>query len=141
VKPSEFAVLRADFESDAGIVRSILNSKNFNPETEDPSGAGALLIFTSSRQRAWFVATSERLYGIVDDLGKEKPHINWSMPKRKLVSGEDVSVRLITREKNELSGFIDIGGTHSNWLYTKRLFLDDHVKNQIRSLIKRKMID
>ncbi len=63
------------------------------------------------------------------------------MPKHKLVSGEDVSVKLITREKNELSGLIDIGGTHSNWLYTKRLFLEDHVKNQIRSLIRRKMID
>jgi len=141
VNPSEFAALREEFESDVGIIRSISNSKNFNPETEDPSSADALLIFISSRQRAWFVATSERLYGIVDDLAKENPHINWSMPKHKLVSGEDVSVKLITREKNELSGLIDIGGTHSNWLYTKRLFLEDHVKNQIRSLIRRKMID
>jgi hypothetical protein len=141
VKPSESAALRRDFESDEGIVRCISNSKNFDPESEDPSGADALLIFSTSKQRAWFVATAERLYGIVDDLGKEKPHINWSIPRRKLVSREDVSVKLITREKNELSGFIDIGGNHTNWLYTRRLFVDDHVKNQIRSLIKRKMID
>jgi hypothetical protein len=140
-RPSEFATLREDFESDEGISRCISNSKNFNPETENPSGADPLLIFSTSKQRAWFVATSERLYCIVDDLRKEKPRINWSIPKRKLVSDETVSVKLITREKNELSGFIDIGGTHPNWLYTKRLFVDDHVKNQIRSLIKRKMID
>jgi len=141
VKPSEFATLRGDFESDEGVVRYISNSKNFNLETENSAGAEALLIFSTSKQRAWFVATSERLYCVVDDLRKEKPRINWSIPKRKLVSDKDVSVKLITREKNELSGFIDIGETHPNWLYTKRLFVEDHVKSQIRSLIMRKMID
>jgi hypothetical protein len=48
---------------------------------------------------------------------------------------------LISRDKNELSGLIDIGDACSNWLYTKRLFVNDHIKNQVRSLIKRKMID
>jgi len=132
--------LRGDFESDEGVVRYISDSKNFNPEAENSTDAEPLLIFSTSKQRAWFVATSERLYCIVDDIRKEKPRINWSIPKRELVSGKDVSVKLITREKNELSGFIDIG-THPNWLYTKRLFVDDHIRSQIRLLIMRKMID
>lgn len=141
MSPAEFTTLREEFESYEGIVRSISNSKNFNPETENPGDADALLIFSTPKQQAWLVATSERLYGIVDDLRKEKPRINWSMSKRKLVSGENISAKLISRDKNELSGLIDIGETCSNWLYTKRLFVDDHIKNQVRSLIKRKMID
>jgi hypothetical protein len=138
VRPAEF--LREHFESHEGIVRSISSSKNFNPETENPGDADALLIFSTAKQQAWLAATSERLYGVVDDLRKEKPRINWSIPKRKLVSGENISAKLISRDKNELCGFIDIGETCSNWLYTKRLFVDDHIKNQVRSLIKRKMI-
>jgi hypothetical protein len=141
VRPAEFTTLREDFASHEGIVRSISNSKNFNPDTENPGDADALLIFSTPRQQAWLIATSERLYGVVDDLRKEKPHINWSIPKRKLVSGENISTKLISRDKNELSGFIDIGETCTNWLYTKRLFVDDHIKSQVRALIKRKMID
>lgn len=141
MKPAEFTTLREDFETYEGIARSISNSKNFNPETEDPGDADALLIFSTPKQQAWLVATPERLYGVVDDLRKEKPRINWSTPKRKLVDGENVSAKLISRDKNELSGFIDIGDACSNWLYTKRLFVEDHIKNQVRSLIKRKMIE
>jgi hypothetical protein len=141
VRPAEFTTLRERFEAYEGIVRSISSSKNFNPETENPGDADALLIFSTPKQQAWLVATSERLYGVVDDLRKEKPRINWSIPKRKLVSGENISAKLISRDKNELSGLIDIGETCTNWLYTKRLFVDDHIKNQVRALIKRKMIE
>ena len=141
MRPAEFTALREDFEPFEGVASSISNSKNFNPETENPRDADALLIFSTAKQQAWLVATSERLYGVVDDLRKERPRINWSMPKRKLVSDENVSAKLICRDKNELSGLIDIGDSCTNWLYTKRLFVDDHIKNQIRSLIKRKMID
>jgi hypothetical protein len=141
VRPAEFTTLREGFESYEGIVPTISSSKNFNPETENPGDAAALLIFSTPKQQAWLVATSERLYGIVDDLRKEKPRINWSIPKRKLVSGENISTKLISRDKNELSGLIDIGDACTNWLYTKRLFVNDHIKNQVRSLIKRKMID
>jgi hypothetical protein len=140
VRPAELTTLREDFEPHERIVRSISSSKNFNPETENPGDADALLIFSTAKQQAWLVATSERLYGVVDDLRKEKPRINWSIPKRKLVSGESVSTKLICRDKNELSGFIDIGDVCTNWLYTKRLFVDDHINKQVRSLIKRKMI-
>ena len=141
MRPAEFIALREGFESHEGIVRSISGSKNFNPETENPGDADALLIFSTPKQQAWLVATSERLYGVVDDLRREKPRINWSISKRKLVSGESISAKLISRDKNELTGLIDIGETCTNWLYTKRLFVDDHIKNKVRSLIKRKMID
>ena len=138
--PAGFATVREDFEALEGVVRSISNSKNFNSEAENPGEADALLIFSTAKQQAWLVATSERLYGVVDDLRKEKPRINWSIPKRKLVSGEGISTKLISRDKNELSGLIDIGDACTNWLYTKRLFVDEHIKSRVRSLIKRKMI-
>lgn len=141
MKPAELTTLRGHFESHEGVARSISSSKNFNPETENPGEAGALLIFSTAKQQAWLIATSERLYGVVDDLRKEKPRINWSIPKRKLISGENVSTKLISRDKNERSGLIDIGDACTNWLYTKQLFVDDHIKNQVRSLIKRNMIE
>ena len=132
--------MREGFEALEGIAHSISNSKNFNPEVENPGEADALLIFSTAKQQAWLVATSERLYGVVDDLRKEKPRISWSIPKRKLVTGESVSTRLISRDKNERSGLIDIGDACTNWLYTKRLFVDDHINRRVRSLIERKMI-
>ena len=141
MKPVEFIAWREDFESEAGVIRYIVNSINFDPETENPSDAGGLLVFSTARQRVWLIATSERLYCILDDLRKEKSHISWSIPRRKLISDGTVSVKLRSREKNELSGFVDIGEKHTGWLYTKQLFANVRVENKIRSLIQRKMIE
>jgi hypothetical protein len=138
---SQFLPGRSDFESNTGIIRFIVNSKNFDPKTEDPDKAEALLLFSTSNQHTWLVATQERLYCILDDLRKDKPHINWSIPKRKLVSGQHVSINLRSRDHSQYSGLIDIGDEHPEWLYTKRLFVDNDVKNQIIGLIRRNMIE
>jgi hypothetical protein len=138
---SELLHGRDDFESKMGICRFIVNSKNFDPERENPDEAEALLIFSTSRQHTWLVATKERLYCILDDIRKDKPHINWSIPKQALVSGQDVTVGISSRDKSQLSGLVDISDKHPGWLYTKRLFPISSVENEIRSLIRRNMIE
>lgn len=138
---SQFLPGRSDFESKIGIIRFIVNSRNFDLKTEDPGKAEALLLFSTSNQHTWLVATRERLYCILDDLKKDKPHINWSIPKRKLVSDQHVSINLRSRDHSQYSGLIDVGDEHPDWLYTKRLFVDNDVKNQIISLIRRNMIE
>ena len=141
MKFSELFSGRADFESRIGITEFIRNSKNFNPQTEDPREAEALLIFSTSRQHTWLVCTKERLYCILDDLRTDNPHINWSIPKRQLISGGEVSIKLRSRNRSEFAGLVDIGDEHPNWLYTKRLFSSESVEDQIRALIRRNMLE
>lgn len=140
MKSSDLFSWRDDFDSDTGIIDFILNSINFDPKMENARHADALLIFSTSKQHVWLIATSERLYCILDDLRSEKPQFKWSIPKQKLISGRNVSIELRSQKKSGLHGLVDIGDKHVNSLYTKRLFAKDSVENQIRSLIQRKMI-
>jgi hypothetical protein len=139
MKLSELFSGREDFESELGIKEFVRNSKSFNSQAEDPHKAEALLIFSTSKQHTWLVCTKERLYCILDDIRKDRPHINWSMEKSSLISGGEVTIKIRTREKSEFTGLVDIGDEHPHWLYTKRLFASQSVESQIRSLIKRNM--
>ena len=59
---------RSDFASPEEIKEFIRRSKNFDKSKEDPSTAHPLLIFKTSKQQTWLVATPERLYCVLDDL-------------------------------------------------------------------------
>jgi len=137
----KFFTGRTDFETDEGIRQFITRSRNFDPNTEDPSEAELLLIFQTSNQQTWLVATRERLYCILDDIRKDQPHINWSMPKGQLVTDNKVTVEIVTKERRKRSGLVDISSKHENWLYTKHLFSESGIEDQIRNLIAKKMID
>ena len=52
------------FASESEIRRSIEQSKYYDSSKESPEEAGSLLIFDTSRQHTWLVATGERLYFI-----------------------------------------------------------------------------
>lgn len=140
MKVSELLNGRDEFESKTAIIELIKNSKNFDPRMEDPQKADALLIFSTSKQHTWLVASSERLYCILDDVRKERPHINWSMPRAQLVSGGEVTVNIKSRPHMEYSGLVDVGDAHRNWLYTKRLFSDAPIEQRIRELIENNMV-
>lgn len=140
MKLDELLAGRPDFASQAEVIAFARKSKNFDPADEDLTHADALLIFSTSKQHTWLVATDKRLYCILDDIRKDQPHINWSMPKRDLVSGNDVVVPVNSRGKSEFSGLVDIGASHPGWLFTKRLFSTKSVKESIRSLLSRTML-
>lgn len=135
MKLTELLSGRAEFASQAEMVRFVGNSKNFNPGAEDLSKAESLLLFSTSKQHTWLVSTSERLYCLLDDIRKDAPHINWSMPRSRLFDGDKLIATIRVRDNSENTGLVDISDDHKDWLYTKRLFSDAPVDARIRALL------
>jgi hypothetical protein len=125
---------RSDFASRPDVIRYVENSKNFDPRKEDLADAKALLLFSTSKQHTWLVSTSERLYCILDDIRKERLHINWSMPRWRLLD-RPLTQNLTVKDNTPNTGLVDITEDHKDWLYTKRLFSDVPVEKQIADLV------
>ena len=137
MKISKLFDSNAFFRSEEDIKLWIKNSKNY--QGEDIRSAEILLIFSTSKQRTYLVATPESLYCILEDVRKSKPHINWSMPKKALISNGEVAISISFRDKSEKTGLVDIGSTHKNWLFTKKLFRDSDIASSIKEFIVRAM--
>ncbi len=123
-----------NFFDKTDIENYINQSKNYN--RDKTVAEGSLLIFKTSKQHTWLVLSSKRLYCILDDIRKPKPHINWSISNSKLISGNDIILELIARDKSENTGLIDIGQDHKNWLFSKSLFASIDIVSSINNLIK-----
>ncbi|SRR6266446_271580 len=121
------------------IVNFVRNASAFDPTNEHTENAGALLLFQTLQQQTWLVATSERLYCVLDDIRRPKPEIRWTMSKSELVTGDNVDVDIATREGAGNSGRINIG-KHNDWLYSKALFSTVPVDAAIKALIQTCMI-
>ncbi len=130
---SELFDSNAFFRSEADIRLCIKNSKNY--KGEEPSTARLLTIFSTSKQRTYLVATSERLYCILDDARKDAPHINWSIAKGEILSNGRMLIDIRTRDKTDKTGIVDIGQKHEGWLFTKGLFLKKDLKASVEELI------
>ena len=68
-------------------------------------------------------------------------HMNWSMRRDQMVSGNEVKLKILTKDKSEATGSVDIGDQHKNWLYSKSLFIDRDISSEIENIITNKMID
>lgn len=126
-----------EFKSKADIIGYITKSKHFDASKESTDKANALKIFETSNQQTWLVATDERLYCILDDVRKPKPHINWSIPRSQIISGGDVILRITARNsrKHKSIGLVDFGPHHKNWFYSKVLFKKKGVEDTIRHFL------
>ena len=112
-----------DFFSKEEIEGFINKSKNFSL-IENDSNRNALLIFDTSKQRTWLVASQARLYCILDDIRKEKPTITWSMSKEEVVDKGNLILNLEAKKKpnKNYTGLLDFGPKHKNWLFSTKLF-------------------
>lgn len=131
-----------EFKASADIARVIASSPEFDPSKESIATAEPLLIFQTSKQQTWLVATPLRLYCVLDDLGRSFTRVQWSIPKERLVTDKKVSVSIARRERRETSersGLLDIDN-HRNWLYSKKLFASENIESQIRRLIAHSML-
>jgi hypothetical protein len=118
------------FLSEDDIKRAITRSKNY--EAEGYANANALLIFSTSTQQTWLVASKSRLYCLLDDRRNPDSKVRWSM---KLFEAAASNIR--ARNYKDRTGYIDIG-RHTDWLYTKSLFRNQGgIVEAIRSLIDR----
>ncbi len=131
---------RREFKTSSEIAHHITTSKNFRPEEENPTDAHTLLFFETSKQHTWLVATPKRLYCILDDVRKPRPHINWSMSRRKVLEGTKLEVDLKTAPKTQKTGLIDFGPHHRRWLFSKSLFEGESIEEAVRAFITAAMV-
>ena len=118
-----------------GIIRT---SKNYSSE-ENTDSAEALLIFKTSKQRTWLIATDKRLYCVLDDYRKPQPSVMWSKKRDNIFSQGNMSLNIQTRDYKQNTGLVDIGTDHKDWLFSKSLFINNKISDSIIDLIKKKM--
>jgi hypothetical protein len=137
-----FLLGRGEFKSPPEIVLTIEDSPKFHSSEEDLDVAEPLLIFQTSRQQTWLVATTQRLYCILDDLNRSFTRVQWSIAKERLVdiTKRAVIVPIATRDKTTRTGLLNIDERPEWWLFTKDLFASESVDDQIRRLIARNML-
>ena len=110
------------FSSEPEIRESIKKSKSHDSSSESLDDAGSLLIFETSRQHTWLVATGERLYFILDDARKPAPEIKRAVRRSDLKARPDGRIAVDTRSKSTSTGLVDVGLRRRGWLYSKDLF-------------------
>lgn len=125
-----------NFKSEDEIKSFIRNSRNFDKSSENPEKAHALLIFKTSKQQTWLVATEKRLYCILDDNRKDQPNINWS-ERRESLRLELDNVKSYSLDKRKT--VVDIGSKHKGWLYSRNLFPQKPVEEAINNFIMGQM--
>lgn len=113
------------FSSEPEIRRSVEQSKHYDSSKESQEDASSLLIFDTSRQHTWLVATDERLYFILDDVRQPAPRVRRSVRRDDLKALPDGKVAVTTRPKSDRTGLVDVGLRRRGWLYSKSLFSPD----------------
>lgn len=127
-----------EFRSDLEIRESIQTSRNYHGE--DPSRANLLMIFSTSKQRTYLVATELRMYCVLDDNRKEAPHVNWSLPRDQVAADDAPILQVETRSKTDKTGLVDLGPKHKQWLYSKGLFGEESIEEKVAGLVEQSMI-
>lgn len=125
-----------EFSSESQIRQTITKSKNYNASKEAPEQAKSLLIFETSRQHTWLVATEERLYFVLDDVRKPEPRINRSIRKDALKAQTNGSTPINVLSKSVHTGLVDIGLRQHSYLYSKDLFSQRPIENAINDLLR-----
>ena len=120
----------------------IIQITNAYPQARDLSPAvEALLIFQTSKQQTWLVASPSYLACVLDDLNKGFTRVQWLMLADRLIRDGEVIATITTSERSEPSestGLLHIN-ERRNWLFSKRLFSSRAVEATIRDLILRVM--
>jgi len=127
-----------EFKSPEEIIELIRTSAEFDTQREDTTSAEALLIFQTSKQQTWLVATRARLYCVLDDLNKSFTRVQWSIPADSLVADDKIAVEISARDKSERTGLLNVG-KRRNWLFSKKLFPIDGPDARVKEMIRRQM--
>jgi hypothetical protein len=122
------------FKSAEEIVDVVTRYRSFDQSVEDASHAEALLIFHTSKQQTWLVATNQRLYCVLDDLPGAFTKVQWSMQKSSLTRDGNVAVPISHRDRTDKTGLLDLG-ERRGWLFSKRLFERESIEDRVRRLI------
>lgn len=139
-KIRKFLLGIGDFKSEDQIRQLIKQAEEYDPQRENVDNAEALLIFQTSRQQTWLVATNRRLYCVLDDLNRSFTRVQWSIRAETLCMNGRVTIDITTdNDYTARSGLLNIG-RRRDWLYSKKLFTVDNIEDKIREMITRNMV-
>ena len=110
------------FSSEREIRQSIEKFKEYDSSRESPENARGLLIFETSKQHTWIVATRDRLYFILDDVRTPAPRVARSVGRSEMTTRSDGTISVDTKPKSVRTGLVDVGLRRRGWLYSKALF-------------------
>ncbi len=127
-----------DFASEQEIKAHIKKSPSYSLEEENDE-KNLMLLFHTTKQKTWIVASKMRLYCILDDVRKERPKITWSIPKVDIIEEEDLKIEIKARNRiqKKRTGSIDFGEDHQRWLYSRDLLGNsESAKMKVQEFLK-----
>jgi hypothetical protein len=135
----QFLLGEGGFKTEDEIKQIVQSLPNVNHEGESTAEAQTMVIFKTSKQQTWLVTTNLRLYCVLDDVDRKFTNVQWWMNKDKLIDPSgNVAAQIGARERSTNSGLLDIG-ERRGWLYSKQLFANEPITNQVARAIKDKM--
>lgn len=127
---------RGEFKSPKEIIDVVKSSGKH--DSEDFDNAEPLLIFQTSTQQTWLVATDVALYCVLDDLNRASTRVQWATSASEFKKVGEQFAGISARDKNDRVGLLQIG-SHKNWFYSKKLFSGENVVDRLSKLVSRKM--
>ncbi len=96
----------------------------------------ALLLFVSSNQQTWLIATSGGLYCVIDRHDQPDPKVVWRIPKEDLVDGNRIklSVDAFEDPDSNRTGIVVIDGQAAR-KFTAGLFVRKTIVESIRDML------
>jgi len=137
IKLRDFVELERErsFASPKDIKTSIEKFAGFQHREEPLADREVLLIFESSKQRTWLVATKGALYCVIDRLSEPEPRARWRIGMERIFSNKDgIFLSIQTEEYSDSAGHLVIDKKRPR-LYSRRLFTDFPVEQRIKSLL------
>ena len=136
---SKFALGYREFWPEREILAFIRESKHFDASREDSKKASGLLIFQTRSQQTWLVATTLRLYVILDDRRKQLPTVIRSLAKERLLKDDgSLALGLGERERSRNTGVL-LMESYKGLLFSYKLFPDTLITDSVAQLIRRVM--
>src|SRR5436190_19336277 len=70
--------------------------------------ARLLLIFESSKQRTWLIASNLALYCVIDRLSEPAGRMRWRIPKKEIISDDEIVLPIVVRDNTANTGYVII---------------------------------
>lgn len=121
------------FSSEEEIIATVKTSKFFDENTEDIKKAKKIQLFETIKQRTFLVATSKRIYKIVDDRRFDKPKLSWSRKINLIFEAGKFKGSLIKRNANTSVLTIEAMPNKTNLVSTK-LFANIDFNHAVENL-------
>lgn len=120
------------------IMAFIQDSRRFKSKTEVIKRSSVLLMYRSTTQCTWLVATNERLYCVLED--KTNIRLKWSRDRERTFLDGELLFEIVERDRptHTDTKLVDIGSDHKGWIYSKSLF-EKGISVPIQNLIAKNM--